>query len=81
MALIVCVVTYAIKRITERTLDHFLGAIERLSESDLSARITYKGFDELERIAETLNTMAETLQNERGTLQEKTKSSTLRLRG
>jgi rsbT co-antagonist protein RsbR len=80
MALIVCVVTYAIKRITERTLDHFLGAIERLSEGDLSARIQYKGFDELERIAETLNTMAETLQNERGTLQEKNEELNLALK-
>ena len=71
MAFVVGVVTFAIKQRTERTLDRFLGAIERLSEGDLSARIPYKGFDELELIAETLNTMAETLQNERGTLQEK----------
>jgi anti-anti-sigma regulatory factor/HAMP domain-containing protein len=79
MALIVCVVTYAIKQRIERTLDRFLGAIERLSEGDLSARIPYKGFDELERIAETLNTMAETLQNERGALQEKNEELNLAL--
>lgn len=79
MALVVGVVTFAIKQRTERTLDRFLGAIERLSEGDLSARIPYKGFDELERISETLNTMAETLQSERGTLQEKNEELNLAL--
>ena len=71
MALVVGVVTFAIKEITESTLDRFLGVIERLSEGDLSARIPYKGFDELERISETLNTMAETIQSEQDTLQKK----------
>ena len=79
MALIVGVVTYAIKQRTERLLDRFLGAIERLSEGDLNARIPYKGFEELERIAQTLNSMAEALQEERGTLQEKNQELNLAL--
>lgn len=57
---------FIVSRLVLRPMSRMQGSIEQLSEGDLSARVPAEGSEELERLAMTLNRMAERLSEEIG---------------